>query len=127
MRVCKGREKKALPNSGDVHNLTAHTYNVTNDQGEEGSKTIGVEHLLLSDFGNFADSLIAKYTMETLSCCPGRGFTISIAQVCSTRVPVGTKNCDGNSISLDGYTLVYGDCRWSILCWHILSFGVCVQ
>jgi hypothetical protein len=60
MRVCKGREKKALPNSGDVHNLTAHTYNVTNDQGEEGSKTIGVEHLLLSDFGNFADSLIAN-------------------------------------------------------------------
>jgi hypothetical protein len=198
-------EYKPLPNSGkggwvrnDVRNLTAHTYNVTNDQGEEESKAVGsfdamviriphgwmslhqisiealnetvhlahelfgvssivfislpfvnnvvtmddlrllnkkntlirdfvrnweesggaesgVEHLLLLEFGDFADSLmewnarlmgfdtsVANYTMETLSCCPRKGFKKSIAQVCSTRVPVESKNCNGNSISMDG-------------------------
>jgi hypothetical protein len=203
--LSRRRENKPLPNSSrggwvrkDVHTLTAHAYNVTNDQGEEDSKAVGsfdamviriphgwislnqisvkalnetvhlahelfgvssivfislpfvnnvvtmedlrllnkkntlirdfvrnwkksagaesgVEHLLLLEFGDFADSLmewnaglmgfdtsVANYTMETLSCCPRKGFTQSIAQVCSTRVPVGSKNCDGNSISEDG-------------------------
>jgi hypothetical protein len=203
--LSRGRENKPLPNSSgggwvrkDVHNLTTHTYNVTNDQGEEESKAVGsfdamviriphgwmslnqisiqalnetvhlahelfgvssivfislpfvnyvvtmddlhllnekntlirdfvrnweksasagsgVEHLLLLDFGDFADSLmewnarlmgfdtsVANYTMETLSCCPRKGIKKSIAQVCSTRVQVGSKNCNGNSISIDG-------------------------
>jgi hypothetical protein len=203
--LSRRRENKPLPNSGgggwvlnDVHNLTAHTYNVTNDQGEGVSETVGsfdamviriphgwmtlnqisekalnetvhlahelfgvssivfvslpfvnnvvtmedlrllnekntlirdfvqnweksgdagsgVEHLLLLEFGDFADSLMewnarlmgfntssANYTMEALSCCPGRGFKQSIAQLCSTRVPVGTSKCELNSISRDG-------------------------
>ena len=81
----------------------------------EGLVGSGVEHLLLLEFGDFADSLmewnarlmgfdtsVANYTMEALSCCPGRGYKHSIAQLCSTRVPVGTNKCDGNSISVDG-------------------------
>jgi hypothetical protein len=80
--------------------------------GEAGS---GVEHLLLLEFGDFVDSLmewnarlmgfdtsVANYTMEALSCCPGRGYKQSIAQLCSTRVPAGTSKCEGNSISADG-------------------------
>jgi hypothetical protein len=197
-------ENEPLPNEKgggwvreDVRNLTALTYNVTNDQGEEASKTVGsfdamviriphgwipleeitakvlnetvqlahelfgvsvivfvsmpfvnnvvtkkdlrmlkekndllrdfvrswqtdaaaggVKHLLLLEFGDFADSLmewnarlmgydtsVASYKMETLSCCPRRGYTQSIAQVCSARVLIGTKKCVGNSITVEG-------------------------
>jgi hypothetical protein len=70
-----------------------------------------VEHLLLLEFGDFVDSLmewnarlmgfdtsVANYTMEQL----GEKGKPSIAQLCSTRVPVGSSTCERNSISLDG-------------------------
>jgi hypothetical protein len=76
--------------------------------GDAGSS--GVEHLLLLEFGDFVDSLmewnarlmgfdtsVANYTIEALE----RGKQ-SIAQVCSTRVKVGSSTCELNSISLDG-------------------------
>jgi hypothetical protein len=75
----------------------------------------GVEHLLLLEFGDFVDSLmewnarlmgfdtsVANFKMEALSCRAGSGFNQSIAQVCSTRVPVGSSTCEKNSISFDG-------------------------
>jgi hypothetical protein len=88
---------------------------VRNWDSSGGARSSGVKHLLLLEFGDFADSLmewnarlmgfdtsVANYTMETLAAPRRGGFTKSIAQVCSTRVPVGTKNCDGNSITGDG-------------------------
>jgi hypothetical protein len=76
--------------------------------GDAGS---GVKHLLLLEFGDFADSLIewnarlmgfdtsvANYTMEQLNFKDNP----SIAQLCSTRVPVGNITCERNSISFDG-------------------------
>jgi hypothetical protein len=75
----------------------------------------GVKHLLLLEFGDFADSLmewnarllgfdtsVANYTMEALSCCPRLKIKQSIAQLCSIRVPIGTRDCEGNAISIDG-------------------------
>jgi hypothetical protein len=66
--------------------------------GENGDAGSGVRHLLLLEFGDFVDSLmewnarlmgfdtsVAKYTMEAL-----RGSKQSIAQLCSTRVPIGS-------------------------------------
>jgi hypothetical protein len=71
----------------------------------------GVKHLLLLEFGDFVDSLmewnarlmgfdtsVANYTMEQLR----EKNKPSIAQLCSTRVPVGSKTCEWNSISHDG-------------------------
>jgi hypothetical protein len=98
----------------------------------------GVQHLLLLEFGDFADSLMewnarlmgfdtsaTNYTMDSLSCRPGKGhdvcrkvrvdvanykmenlyggpFKKSIAQLCSSRVPMKRRKCERNSISNDG-------------------------
>jgi hypothetical protein len=43
------------------------------------------------------DTSVANYTMEALE-----DSKQSIAQLCSTRVPVGSSTCEGNSISVDG-------------------------
>jgi hypothetical protein len=75
-----------------------------------GDAARGVKHLLLLEFGDFVDSLmewnsrlmgfdtsVANYTMEGL-----KGSIRSIAQLCSTRVPIGAYTCERNSISKDG-------------------------
>jgi hypothetical protein len=78
---------------------------------KSGDADSGVKHLLLLEFGDFVDSLmewnarlmgfdtsVANYTMEQL----GENGKPSIAQLCSTRVPVGSSTCERNSISFDG-------------------------
>jgi hypothetical protein len=80
--------------------------------GDAGS---GVKHLLLLEFGDFVDSLmewnsrlmgfdtsVTNYTMERLRWSKHSRSERSIAQLCSTRVPVGSIRCERNSISKDG-------------------------
>jgi hypothetical protein len=82
--------------------------------GWNKTDAIGVDNLLLLEFGNFADLLMewngrlmgmdtsnANYTMENLGSA-NRHFSQSIAQTCSQRVPVGAKKFERNLFSVDG-------------------------
>jgi hypothetical protein len=76
----------------------------------------GVDQVLFLDWGRLSDLLTewnarligydtsnpSSYLLENLACCSTNGYTRSIAQICSEKVPVGEDSCVGNSLTVDG-------------------------
>jgi hypothetical protein len=104
-----------------------------------GDADSGVKHLLLLGFGDFVDSLmewnarlmgfdtsVADYTMERLRWSKHSRSEQSIAQLCSTRVPVGRSTCEGTRYHLMGCIgvwrlLVVESSLVHLVFWRVLS------